>query len=349
MGTSGTAIGTAESLTAYNLFNLVHLTLRSLNVLKEGTATGGSTTTVIDTALLSRYEDDYWNGGTVGITYDGGGASAAPEGEFAVISNSDSSLSTVTCGTLTAAVASGDKYFIADDTYQLYDVIGAINRSLNNIEIPIWDETSVGDIAANQTEYSLPSDAKRGASSRKLRVWLERDKNDSNDQRWVEILNWRVEHSGIGGNADVLVLPYQYNSGYAVALEYAAPHPTLIAASDSLNEEVPWEMVVYSATVDLLWWRKSLFDWQDYQEIMPMFNKDGEVVGTEQMQTNWQKYKADQGQINDMIVKYEQMLEDVKRTHPMKLPRSPNEVLALSKTGGSLTGEDSEPNLVYLV
>ena len=44
---------------------------------KGGPATGGSTTTVVDSGLLG--SDDDWNGGMVMVVKDGTGAAAAPK------------------------------------------------------------------------------------------------------------------------------------------------------------------------------------------------------------------------------------------------------------------------------
>ena len=60
----------------YTLANLTYRTARELDIVYEGTATGGSDTTLIDTNQLDQ-ANDYWNDGTVWILEDAGGAGAA--------------------------------------------------------------------------------------------------------------------------------------------------------------------------------------------------------------------------------------------------------------------------------
>jgi hypothetical protein len=51
-----------------------------LGQLQVATATGGNTTTVVDTKLAGMGQDDDWKGGAVIVLQDAGGAGAAPEG-----------------------------------------------------------------------------------------------------------------------------------------------------------------------------------------------------------------------------------------------------------------------------
>ncbi len=78
-----------------------------------GTATGGSTSTIVDTGMLksSGYRDDRYKGMFARIEYDAGGAAAAPEGDIRPITASVGSTGTLTASPdFSAAVASGDKY-----------------------------------------------------------------------------------------------------------------------------------------------------------------------------------------------------------------------------------------------
>jgi len=84
------------------LFELIRDVASHVGALVEGVATGGSTTTIIDTVVRTE-PDDYWNGGDALIIYDAGGAGAAPQGEIKRITDFVSSTSTITAGTFTAA------------------------------------------------------------------------------------------------------------------------------------------------------------------------------------------------------------------------------------------------------
>jgi hypothetical protein len=67
-----------------NLFDLTYRVASEIGILQEGEATGGSTTTLVDTVNLTQAED-YWNNGTVWFPY--GATQATPQGEYAVVSN----------------------------------------------------------------------------------------------------------------------------------------------------------------------------------------------------------------------------------------------------------------------
>jgi hypothetical protein len=230
-------------MTAKNLFDLTYELASELGILYESLATGGSTTTVVDTVRLTQ-ADDYWNLGTVWITYDSAGAGAAPQGEYGRISDFVASTDTATIATVSAAVASGDRYAIADKRFRLDDLILAVNRAIRDIgSIPTVDTTSL-DTAAAQTEYTLPA-----AANNDLRqVWLQTKTNDANDNQWVQLRNWYIKRTA-ANTADVLVFKQQPQYTRDVMLVYMAPHSALVASTDYLHETIDYRRVLYKAAV----------------------------------------------------------------------------------------------------
>uniref|UniRef100_A0A6M3J508 Uncharacterized protein n=1 Tax=viral metagenome TaxID=1070528 RepID=A0A6M3J508_9ZZZZ len=95
-----------------------------------GTATGGSTTTIVDTS--KRHErDDYWNNlpyaeAHIRSTTDG----AAPVGETRMITDFVNSSNTITNEAFTAVVGSGDKYAIHTE-YKYDEIVEAINQAIS--------------------------------------------------------------------------------------------------------------------------------------------------------------------------------------------------------------------------
>lgn len=82
---------------------------RSLDSLLTGTATGGSTSTLVDSSIAATYTDDMFNSGQLYIatTTDG----LAPQGQLRYISDYTGSSGTFTTGAVfTAAVGAGDSY-----------------------------------------------------------------------------------------------------------------------------------------------------------------------------------------------------------------------------------------------
>ena len=277
---------------AYNLFDLTYRVARELNAVSEGTATGGSATTLIDTVYLDQ-DDDYWNGGTVWVIYDAGAAAAAPEGEWARITNHVSSTKTITCTTLTAGIAASDLYAVADDEYKRGAIVSQINRSLVDMGEIIYTDTTTITTADDQTEYTLPT----GLAAGNLReVWLQGDDDDSDDNRYTLIKNWYVQVTATG-TAEELVLQYQYASGYALKLVYVAPHPQMYTRTSKLSETIPLPNILYPSVLNLLRYKKA--------------NTENPKYDTE-------------------IVKYE---TKVARLTPLPKPRKQGRLLTLGATG----------------
>jgi len=67
---------------------------RELGIVVEGVATGGSATTLIDTNDLTQ-ADDYWNSASLWILRDAAEGGAAPEGQFAIVSDFTASSDTL--------------------------------------------------------------------------------------------------------------------------------------------------------------------------------------------------------------------------------------------------------------
>lgn len=232
----------------YTLSDLTYFTARQLGVVTEGTCTGGTTGTVLDSVERTEGDDD-WNGGTVWIRYDTGGI--APQGEYDIITDFANTGGVITVRTgFTAAVAASDQYAIAKPRYSLQVLKQAVNMALHRIgSILLWNSTSVTTADA-QTEYTLPS----MVTKETLReVYLQTNDDDSDDNQWEKQYNWRVKEPAAGtGTAKTLVLHTQPASGYAVGLSYTGVHPELSIYSDKLNESVQPERVYYAAAYEAL-------------------------------------------------------------------------------------------------
>lgn len=131
--------------------------VRGLGLYKNGTATGGAVGSLIDTNLLSLFDDDFFVGCGIVITYDVGGAAAAPEGEKRIIKDSVKSSGTVLVfPDFTIAPANGDLY----DIYRglsVDDVEDAINEAVRMAAAGFWKpvvDTSLTWTAAT-LEYDL--------------------------------------------------------------------------------------------------------------------------------------------------------------------------------------------------
>ena len=226
------------------LFDLTLSLARTLGILRISKATGGSTTTIIDTSR--RENNDYFNDGTAWIITDAGGAGAAPEKEFKRVSDYVSTSHTITVeSAFTAAVASGDRYGIATGNLTLDNMVNAINSVLGDLYVPLVD-TSI-TTAASQTEYSLPAGITR---NNLMQVYIQTN-DDSDDNQWSVITNFGVQ-PGTTGNVDTLILPIGLTDGYTIKLVYVSVHPALYDADDKLNEHIHISRVVYGAAANCM-------------------------------------------------------------------------------------------------
>ena len=232
------------------LFDITYELSNELKQTTRGTATGGSTTTILDSVerAVATEVDDLWNGGTAWILYDAGGAGAAPQGEYGYISDFANTGGVITLRTaLTTAVASGDEYAIANLRYPLQVLIQNINAALGIIEKV--DKTTVV-IAADQTEYSLPSDVLE-----LKQVWKQNNA-DTDDNDWQQLFDWTVEKSATG-TANKLIFGRQFDTSDAVKLVYTTYPAKLQAATDKLDDSINIDKIVYNAVVGCLLWRKA--------------------------------------------------------------------------------------------
>ena len=228
------------SLAAPTLFDILLRAYDDLGELRYGIATGGSGTTLVDSGLGGA--DDDWNQGTVLIVEADG---AAPEGEYAEVTDYVSSSGTLTFSSsgidgISAAPASADEYALAGSEFPLDKMRGMVNRVLSRLTAPITNESLT--TAANTKEYTIP-----GVAVKALRRVYISQVSTVNNEGWVEMSNWRQE-------ASVLIFREQPVTGQTIKLVYMGLHSRLAANSDTLLQEVPLDRVIaetyYLAMVD---------------------------------------------------------------------------------------------------
>jgi len=214
--------------------DLVEEVARRFGHYKSGTATGGSTTTVIDTGILYA-PDDYWVGHYVYILEDAGGAGAAPEGEERPVTDYDQSTATLTVDpAFSAAVGAGDTYEVL--AVRRGDVTAAINgaiRAAGETWLKHVVDTTTLTIADDDYDYDLPA-----AVVRLLMVSVRGD----TDEAWVEVPGrlWSV-----GGTPGALVLYFDaltgLGDGDAIRLDYVARPSELTTDAGTLGVGEPAE------------------------------------------------------------------------------------------------------------
>lgn len=232
------------------LFDLTYAVCSKLGMVREGEATGGSGTTIIDTVERNE-EDDYWIGGTAWILRNANDVGVSPENKYSVITAFDNGTNVITLrDTVTDNIETGDRYAVGKVRYPLWLLIQKINEAVVGMgEIPATDKATI-TTANSQTEYSIPIVANRNL----IRVFLQTNK-DTDDYGWTPLHGWDVERTAIG-TADLLILASQPSDGYLLRLEYGEVHDPLYVSTDKLSETVHIQRVVTLAAIKCLLHRK---------------------------------------------------------------------------------------------
>jgi hypothetical protein len=242
----------AYSTSKFQLTHLLQAAWQRLGQFKRWTATGGSTTTAINTLWAGVedliYEDDdpaliY---GTLVVIRDAGGAGAAPEGEFGQITDYDSSTPTITMDALSTGVAVGDRIGVASPLFPLEDMITCVNlalRRFGEIDVP---DTSI-TIVANQSEYSLPA----AIQQRPQAVYRQTVQTTSNNQ-WELVSGWSVVQATPGSQWTLIVPPLTV--GYKLKVVYRGFHPTLYSYSADIAETIHPELAITATLAEAYQW-----------------------------------------------------------------------------------------------
>lgn len=205
---------------SYTLLQLRQELSKSLDSLIQGTATGGSTTTLIDTNLLDsgEFADDHLNGSDIYITDTTD--DLAPKGEARYVTDFVQSTGVVSVGkAFTAAPGAGDTY----DVYLRYtkeDLDTALMLAVKD-----WRLQTSLTLSSNTAEYALSATALHRAEQVQS-VWL-RDSSDT-QSAYEQVSNWRV-----WDNAGTLTLEFadlNFDSGTSCRVVFLAQYDQMDTA-----------------------------------------------------------------------------------------------------------------------
>lgn len=208
----------------------------------NGVATGGSTTTLEDSALASKYQANKFKNWIVIIKKTSN--ALTPQGKWALIS-SYVNTGVATFPSITDAVESGDEYAFCKDIIPLYELIELMKDGLQQLEkISNWDRTLT---TADQTlRYTLPI-AIKGSEIRSIRL-------EDSTYFPFEAPNYIVENTA-GGVAPTLVFKTQPTSGYTIAINYIGLHPEITAYNSYINESIHPTLAVAACYERAMYWK----------------------------------------------------------------------------------------------
>ena len=226
IGTSATTTG-LELLTRTSIIKRV---LREGGFGTYGTATGGTTSTLIDTTRLqsSQYSEDMWTGAWLRIGKDAGGAAAAPETEIRPITKYEPGNGRlIVSPVFTASPVSTDEYQIFKFPHP-QDVLDTIDQILTD-EAYLPAQSMLSEIADFDMEQTHTTDwADTNATVTKATTGIP-----GNGKRWLSVVT--TSANGYAESAVVTVEPGRlYHLSALVRANAASTTPTLIAY-DSTN------------------------------------------------------------------------------------------------------------------
>lgn len=212
-----------------NVFDIMLATARIVDTVFEGTATGGSTTTLIDTAQLSTI-DDYYNGGS--LYFISGPRSDA----VSIVSDYVNSTRTWTIPT-GAAITTSQKYASAGPRYPHPRLFQAVAQALAEMgEISQADDTLT--VADDTEEYALPDGVFNVVGVEVA-------------QAAAEPYNWKPYHYWDEVNGSLIFKPDKEptETGNTLRLHYNAPHPAPALVGDAVLDAISPARLAWAAAV----------------------------------------------------------------------------------------------------
>jgi len=254
----------AYSSTSFQFTHLLQRVYDKLEQTKGLIATSGSSTTIIeDTTLSTEYDDTQFVGHTAFVVRDAAGAGAAPEGEFQRVSSYDATNKQLTVSAFTAAVATGDEIILARNSqFPLYDVKRICTNALRALGPVRTVDTSL-TTADSQTDYNFPS----GVLDI-VKVEIQGNTSDSNDNQYFEVPFKKIPPSSIGGTRSFTIA--QYDSGRTIRLTVIGPHAKLSDYDDDISDDIYEELAVAACALACARWKRSATE----QTILPRLEVD---------------------------------------------------------------------------
>lgn len=268
----------------YYLSQLIRDTLDVNGLLTVITATGGTTTTVVDANANGAYgdDDDALKNGTAFVIRDNGGASAAPENEMQRISTFDGTTITVDTA-FTAAPAAGDTIGIGSPIVPMVQCIQLANRALQSLgTIPVIDTTTIVPVA-NTTEYTWPVAWKFAPP---YRIDVQGYTNITGINDWREITSQFEIQPAAPGSTGKIIFHGQLPLNHDVRVHYLGLHPTVNAYNDPVQESIHPNLAQAALTYYMARWNwqnkkgndKFSSDWyQDAQNALIKARQDYKV------------------------------------------------------------------------
>jgi len=236
---------------AFNLSRLLQDTYRKLGQTDTFLATGGSATTIVNSSFKEKYQDDDLTGWSAFVTRDAGGASAAPEDEFRLVSIYSESTWTITVApAFSVAPAVGDRITLANGIFPVEEMIQLANMTLEELGDFTFPETSLTTVDG-QKEYAIALGTKRKI----IRIEIA---DDADDSGWKELQPFRYTIvPATAGSTGLLVFNEEPVPNRSLKIWYRGSHPYVTDYDDIILEYIHPTLAVNGLAVAALEWFNS--------------------------------------------------------------------------------------------
>jgi len=236
---------------SYKLSNLLQDSWYRMGQVRRWKATGGSATSFINT-LWAGVEEPFYEDDDPALIYGTAVVmktdnELAPQGEWGMITDYDSSTQTLTIDSLTAAIQSGDLVGIVSPLFPVEDMIKLANialQRLGEVEFPDLTLTTV----AGKTEYSLPL----SISKKPVRVRIQTNSLTGNFHYKIVPSVDTVPNTM--DNTWTLVIPESVSANFKLEVIYRSPHPEASAFDSTILDVIHPELAICSLVAEAYQW-----------------------------------------------------------------------------------------------
>lgn len=221
-----------------NLGHLLEKTFEALGFVRlKSVATGGSATTIVDTALATLFGTNAFKKHIFFISQTTDGLT--PQNKYGILPAAHyvAATQTFTIPTVTDAVGAGDVYTIVRPTVDLYEMLAQINIGMAMLPAVRLPNESLS-VVSDQSVYSIPLAA---AHYPLQEVWTGSDADG-----WAKQTAYEIHPSAAGSTPDLVFQSQPSDAGDGIKLIYLGKQTALTTYSDAISELYPDELV-YSA------------------------------------------------------------------------------------------------------
>jgi len=210
---------------------------KTITSVKEGTATGGSGTTLVNNLAGFHDEaDDYYTGGVIWFL------SGLNAGKSAHINDWDLATFTFTFTTPGAACAAGDRYAVVPLDFPRWLLVQSVNEALKDLgDLPATSTALV--TVADQEKYDLPAGV-RNVQKVEIAYAL------TSPLAYYPHHNWREYNDDLLFDTDLA----PEDDDYTIRLWYLAAHAELTADSGVVTPYVHVDRLRWASAVHALRW-----------------------------------------------------------------------------------------------